>query len=83
MRKTIEVNKIIDFVNSRNKKSTCSKDTRIGWNELLEQIIMETDNYNGFRYLTFDDVEHGQLPGINYGRDKTTFPDDSRRQYHK
>ena len=63
-RKTFPVNKLIENVNERNRLSICSAEVRNGWNSVLTDILMATDNYEGFRYLQSNEVPHGELPGI-------------------
>lgn len=85
-RKTFEVSRLVEMVNGRNRQSTCSPDMREGWNSLLESVLINTDTYAGFGYLTLLEVPQGQLPGIEYGRENEPpeFPDESRRiYYHK
>lgn len=64
-RKTFEVNNIRTKVNSMLADSICSPDGRIGMLHVLETILHETGNYEGFRYLEVTEVPAGQLPGIN------------------
>lgn len=88
MAKTIKVETIVDMVNIRNATSTCSKQERQGWNILLESILHDTGNYEGFRYLDKSEVPEKQLPGIVYIKSEdgksqiAEFPDDTRRFYH-
>ena len=83
MRKTIRLCKLIDQVNRRNRLSTCSPDTRRGWNSLLELCLHDSDAYNGFNYLTAAEIPPGQKPGIipDYEFGKHEFPDETRRMY--
>lgn len=82
-RKTIEVKNILGEVNRLNQKSTCSSDTRAGWNDLLEIILRTTGNYKGFGYLLVSAVPDGCLPGTIFNEvDGRTFPDESRRFYY-
>ena len=62
-RKTIKLEKLVELVNERNRKSTCSSEVRQGWNSLLEQALMESDNYQGFYYLETKDVPKHHAPG--------------------
>jgi hypothetical protein len=83
-RKTFPVDLLKRKVNNRNKTSTCYADARNGWNSVLEDVLMATGNYNGYRYLKVGEVPPGQLPGMVWHDDpeKRTFPDPSRREYH-
>jgi hypothetical protein len=77
----IAIAKLVEIVNRRNRVSTCSAKMRAGWNDLLEHILMLTDTYGGYRYLT--DVPTGHKPG--YAKDQTgknIFPDETRREYY-
>ena len=82
-RKTIDIKRLIEIVNSRNEKSTCSAEIRAGWNDLIEQVLMETNNYEGFQYLRYNEVPVGALAGIEPGHDngRPIIPDSSRRRY--
>jgi len=66
-KKTISVKTILETVNKRNAKSYCSKEVREGWNSLLETILLDTGNYEGFTYLSKDKVPAGEKPGVNVG----------------
>ena len=68
-KKTIRVEEIIKMVNRKNIHSTCNEKVRDGWNDLLEEILYVTNNYNGFRYLQSQELG------------KTIEPDPSRVQY--
>ena len=61
-RKTVKLKEIVDLVNERNKKSTCDPKTRQGWNSLLEQLLMQADNYQGFRLLEQNEVPENHKP---------------------
>ena len=65
-RKTISVDLVVDKANAMLATSTCSAEVRQGVINLLEDILMETGNYKGFRYLLQDEVPAKQLPGVNY-----------------
>lgn len=81
-RKTVDVRALVEKVNHRNKHSTCSRAVRDGWNTFIEDILMETGNYNGFGYYLTSEVPEGCLPGMVNGESEKTFPDDSRRYYY-
>lgn len=93
-RKTVDVAALVAKVNERNRLSFCAPAVREGWNDLVETILMETGNYNGFRYLTANEVLRGQAPGINTVDNTLRFDgdglqkderfagcDDTRREY--
>ena len=69
-RKTISVKRIVEIVNERNEKSTCGKEERDGWNSLLEEILMDTEQYEGFTFLTASQVPCTEKPGI-HGEDRS------------
>ena len=57
-RKTIAVQDIIDQVNLAILHSADSAaDIRRGQAHILEQILHKTDNYNGFGYLSADEMK--------------------------
>ena len=64
-RKTCNVEQLRNTVNEMLQNSTCSADTRQGMINVLEQVLHDTGNYNGFQYLGKEATPEGQLPGIN------------------
>jgi hypothetical protein len=82
-RKTFLVEALKRKVNHRNRTSTCTAAARDGWNSVLSDVLMETGNYKGFRYLTQEEVPPGYEPGGIWHEDPTKrlFPDESRREY--
>jgi hypothetical protein len=81
-RKTFKLRRLVEMVNRRNRNYTCSPDMREGWNSLLEEVLLNNDNYAGFCYLTAKEVPEGQLPGVERNGYDTQFPDDTRRIYY-
>lgn len=89
-RKTIDLATMIQKVNERNKLSTCAPDVRRGWNDLLETLLLESGQYDGFSYLSRSEVPPGQAPGVlverltsNYTvEERFTGCDETRRHYH-
>ena len=79
MRKTIEVDKVRKMVNHANEHGTASPEFREGHNAILSSILMQTDNYKGFGYVS------GYGPTI-FANDNTTTVnanhDASRRIYY-
>ena len=68
----IKVNDIIDIVNSFNANSENIPQCREGWNHLLDEILMVSNTYKGFRFArNAFDPESGE------------FIDESRRSYFK
>lgn len=64
-RKTVDVSKMVDTVNEVLAQSECTPDMRQGMMNLLENVLHETGNYKGFRYLAINEVPKGEKPGIN------------------
>jgi len=64
-RKTIKISFLIDHVNNFNATSAdIYKDERGAKNSFLELILMESGNYNGFEYLTEDQLSESAMSGI-------------------
>lgn len=81
-RKTVNIIDLRIKVNDMIRLSTCSKDVRRGMIAVLETMLLDTGNYNGFRYLEADEVPEGSQPGIVRTDDGNIFPDDSRVEYY-
>lgn len=85
-RKTLRVDDLKAEVNRRNRESTCSADVRRGWNDILCTILIKANAYNGFCYLTTNQVPPGKLPGQirnPEGSENTwSFPDTTRVHYY-
>jgi hypothetical protein len=54
---------IVQLVNGRNRTSVCAAECRQGWNSLLEELLEQAGDYNGFAILTAAEVPQGQQPG--------------------
>ena len=68
-RKTYDVGALIDLVNSICKDSDASAwDVRQGAMHVLEAVLHQTGNYNGFRYLVTGECDGA--PGVNYADGK-------------
>ncbi len=82
--KTFEVEILKKKINSRNRQSICSADCRNAWNSILVDVLTETNNYVGFRYLNPDEVPAGELPGIDRTKETAVnrYPDSSRVEYY-
>lgn len=65
-RTTVRVCDILELVNRRNRTGTQTPEQREGANCLLESILHETGNYNGFGYLGACSVPPGFWPGIHF-----------------
>lgn len=63
-RKTIEVSALKDQINFMLANSRCSVEGRKSMMVILENVLMDTKNYNGFRYLGEKEVPAGEFPGI-------------------
>jgi hypothetical protein len=84
-RKTIDVETIKDWANEQLISDGYMKDFaevavgrgyRHGVMNMIENVLMSTDNYKGFRYLSIDEVPAGHLPGIYRNhRDEPVFED--------
>lgn len=76
-RKTIPVERVKELANGMllNSQDEMTKE-REGIYTLLEQVLMDTGNYHGFRYLpgAYDLIE--SMPPVKELRDET------RRQYY-
>jgi hypothetical protein len=66
MRKTVNVESLVQTVNTMLSCSTCSADTRQGMMNVLEGVLHDAGAYKGFRYLHSDEVPAGELPGVNF-----------------
>lgn len=66
MKKTINVQAMKDDINKALKNSEyVTPDYRQGLISCIENILHSTGNYNGFRYLSKDEVPDGEESGIN------------------
>lgn len=65
-RKTIEVSKLVEYSNHLLRHNQTTEEQRIGVIKLAEQMLHETGNYKGFRYLSADEVSG--RPGINFNK---------------
>jgi len=91
MKKTIPVERVKELVNAYLTNMPVNigdgrmeEGVRLGAASLLEMILHETGNYQGYRYLKQDEVPKGAKPGIitDPVSGEHTFPDDSRRRYY-
>jgi len=87
-RKTFSVEQMVEYTNKQLKYSLTGPEFRNGVRCALEQILMETGNYGGFRYLRSDEVPQGHAAGVHY-KDGQLLPyperfintDDTRIEY--
>lgn len=56
-RKTIEVGKILKLANHFLANPNSTPDQREGVCAMLETVLFETGNYEGYRYLDTDEIE--------------------------
>lgn len=77
-RKTFNVSDLVDTVNQMLRDSKAdATERRQGAMNVLEQVLHNTGNYQGFRYLLADEIAEGQ-PGVNYV-DGKPHPDPEQR----
>ena len=76
MRKTINVESVRALVNGMLKDSAqddhVDRAYREGAISVLEEILHESGNYRGFRYLTANELPKACVPGVHRG-DELTF----------
>ena len=78
-RKTIEVAKVKDLINGMLANSTDDHvEGRRALALALESVLLETDNYHGFRYLASEYLPAAEQTYTQVLRDGY---DDSRRRY--
>lgn len=91
MRKTVDVGSVLDFVNGILASPVSGQeDLRRGATLVLEHVLHESGNYNGFRYLSEDEVPDTAKPGIRKGplvstddcMDRFKNTDSTRRKYY-
>jgi len=84
-RKTVSVDMIKAQCNLIFRTNQMSPAYRQGISELVSNILMDTGNYRGFRYLHQDEVPEDELPGIypsdNYDK-RFEGTDPTRIQYY-
>ena len=88
-RKTIEIEKLVDYANEQLRYSVMNPHFRDGIIQFVERVLLENDRYAGYRYLDIDEVPKGLRPGIRFAADGTSLPyeerfvdtDNTRREY--
>lgn len=81
-RKTMSVAEIKQFANEVLQSSTWSPEFRFGIITMVEQILMDSGNYRGFRYLDSAELPENVLPGVvTITEGEYSFPDETRRSY--
>lgn len=84
-RKTVYLRDLIAKVNKWNREGTNSRESRVGANFLLGDLLHASAVYSGFRYLQAHEVPVGADPGVEpdvSGKQDHIYPDDSRREYY-
>ena len=69
MAKKLNVPEFKDKMNLLLAQSMVSSDYRRGLQAALEHVLHETNEYKGFRYLTYKEVPPGHPPGMNVDKD--------------
>lgn len=65
-RKTVSVEQVVKYANEQLKYGMTGPVHRGGVMIMVEQILHDTGNYAGFRYLKSDEVPNNQAPGVHY-----------------
>lgn len=68
-RKTFDIEKYKNMVNDYLAGDNSTKEQRQVMADTLMNILMETGNYKGFRYLSWRHLTAGVTPGINEDSD--------------
>lgn len=92
MRKTVEIESLVDYVNgilASERNDTEARDMRKGAILVLEQALFLSGNYEGYRYLTNNELPDNIKPGVRFnGTQILDYPerfddtDDTRRMYN-
>jgi len=73
-RKTLNVKALVAYGNQMLRDSVTDQGHRRGIQTMVEQVLMESGNYKGFRYLKQDEVPQGHVPGIHMDTDGKMLP---------
>ena len=72
-RKTIDVEVVKEWANQQLESADWATNNpkiyRYGIMNMLENVLMSTGNYKGFRYLGVDEIPAGCTPGVRRDRD--------------
>lgn len=83
--KTTKVKSILDYANSELAAVGGFDSNRAGIITMLEMVLHESGNYNGFMFLDEKDLGAGTIPGIYYdsatGAPVFEGTDSTRRKY--
>lgn len=74
-RKTISIEALKNEVNRMLAESVQDKADREGMIAVLENVLIATDNYKGYRYLSEKEVPAFALPGIRLNDEAFKDPD--------
>ena len=92
-RKTVEIDEIKNHINTILSLDGMGKEYRWGVIQVLSNLLHNTGNYQGWRYLSNNDIAAAGLkytPGIRYDADNNLLEyderfkntDETRRQYY-
>lgn len=76
--KTIPVFNVIDNINSKLASRNFNRDQREVLCTLAEEILFETGNYKGFRYLNRYDLDSDIIPGVRVDEHGKLLPEEER-----
>ena len=80
-RKTIELEFLVNTANQQLAGAHGKPEHRVGVIAMIEMALMEAGRYEGFRYLTQDDLlDPSNKPGIRVGPNGESLPEDERFQ---
>ena len=62
-KKTLGVSHMLDYANNQLKRtdSDATRDFKSGVCAMIERILHDTENYNGFMFVNPNDSDHGSL----------------------
>jgi hypothetical protein len=67
---TLQIQQLVGLVNRLNRFSKDEPPVRKGWNLIVEEVLLQTGNYKGFKLLGPDEVPDGHIPGVGEGGSK-------------
>lgn len=80
-RKNIPVKEFVNMGNQILRDCRENADFRKGVFLVMEEVLMQTGQYQGFRYLTEKEVPEGEDPGVKTVDGEMKFCDGTRRAY--
>ena len=62
-KKTLGVSHMLDYANNQLKRTDpdATRDFKSGVCAMIERILHDTENYNGFMFVNSNDSDHGSL----------------------